>query len=138
MTLTDAGPLIALISTDEADQIAYLQALSNLSLPLETTWPAFAEAMCILRRVSGCIAQRALWRLISTNRIVLVELSTSALATSARLMDQYGDRPMDLANATLVAYAEENGHREIFTLDSDFLMYRIRGRQRFVVIPKMY
>ena len=138
MTLTDAGPLIALIDADEADHIACVQALTNLSLPLETTWPAFTEAMYILGRAGGSIAQRALWRLISTNRLVLVELSISALERSARLMDQYGDRPMDLADATLVAYAEENGHRKIFTLDSDFLIYRIRGRQRFEVIPKMH
>jgi predicted nucleic acid-binding protein len=31
-------------------------------------------------------------------------------------MDQYADRPMDLADATLVAYAEENGHRAIGTI----------------------
>ena len=35
----------------------------------------------------------------------------------------------------LVAYAEEHGHRRIFTLDSDFDVYRIRGRQRFDVVP---
>jgi hypothetical protein len=50
-------------------------------------------------------------------------------------MDQYADRPMDLADATLVAFAEEHGHRRIFTLDSDFHVYRLRGRQRFEVIP---
>jgi len=42
---------------------------------------------------------------------------------------------MDLADATLVAFAEEHGHRRIFTLDSDFHVYRIRGRQRSEVVP---
>jgi predicted nucleic acid-binding protein len=42
---------------------------------------------------------------------------------------------MDLADATLVALAEEEGHRRIFTLDSDFHVYRLHGRQRFDVVP---
>jgi hypothetical protein len=50
-------------------------------------------------------------------------------------MDKYADTPMDLADATLVALAEETGQRKIFSLDSDFHVYRIRGRQRFVVVP---
>lgn len=40
-------------------------------------------------------------------------------------MDKYADRPMDLADATLVALAEDQGHRKIFSLDSDFHIYRI-------------
>ncbi len=50
-------------------------------------------------------------------------------------MDRYADRPMDLADATLVAMAEERGDRRIFTLDADFQIYRFRGRPRFETIP---
>ena len=50
-------------------------------------------------------------------------------------MDQYPDRPMDLADATLVALAQEQGNRRIFTLDANFQMYRFRGRQRFEMVP---
>ena len=39
-------------------------------------------------------------------------------------------------DATLVAYAEEQGHRTVFTPDSDFGAYRIRGRLAFRVIPQ--
>lgn len=135
MTLTDAGPLIAIIDADEPDHKACLGALDELVLPLVTTWPAFTEAMYLLARAGGIRGQRALWRLVNTERLVIVDLSSSALERSARLMDKYEDRPMDLADATLVAYAEEQGHRKIFTLDSDFHFYRIRGRQRFEVVP---
>ncbi len=135
MTLTDAGPLIALIDADEADHVACMEALDELSLPLVTTWPAFTEAMYLLARAGGIRGQRALWRLVHTGRLIVADLSASALERSARLMDQYADRPMDLADATLVAFAEEHGHRRIFTLDSDFHAYRIRGRQHFEVVP---
>lgn len=50
-------------------------------------------------------------------------------------MKRYADRPMDLADATLVALAEERKLTRIFTLDADFRIYRIKGRKRFEVIP---
>ena len=136
MTLTDAGPLIAIIDADEPDHDACLAALDELALPLVTTWPAFTEAMYLLGQAGGIAGQRALWRLVQTDRVVIAELSTAALDRSAQLMDKYADRPMDLADATLVAFAEEQGHRRIFTLDADFQIYRIRGRQHFHVVPR--
>ncbi len=135
MTLTDAGPLVAIIDAGEPDHEACVAALDELQLPLVTTWPAFTEALYLLDRAGGIDAQRALWRLVRTDRLVVADLSGSAVERSARLMDQYADRPMDLADATLVAHAEEQGHRAIFTLDADFHVYRLRGRKPLESIP---
>ena len=137
MTLTDAGPLIAIIDGDEPDHASCMDALDQLTLPLITTWPAFTEAIYLLARAGGIRAQQALWRLVSTDRLVVADLSPSAIDRSARLMDQYSDRPMELADATLVALAEERGDRRIFTLDTGFQIYRFRGRQRFETIPAL-
>jgi predicted nucleic acid-binding protein len=135
LTLTDAGPLIAIIDADEPDHPTCVEVLDSVALPLTTTWPAFTEAMYLLGRAAGIGGQRALWRLVNTDRLVIADLSRSAVERSARLMVQHADRPMDLADATLVALAEEHAHRLIFTLDADFHVYRLRGRQRFDVIP---
>lgn len=137
MTLVDAGPLVAIIDADEADHAPCMDALDRLTLPLITTWPALTEAMYLLARAGGIRAQQALWRLVSTDRLVVVDLSPSVVDRSARLMDQHADRPMDLADATLVALAEERGDRRIFTLDTDFQIYRFRGRQHFETIPTL-
>ena len=58
MTLTDAGPLIAIIDADEPDHEACLKALDHLALPLVTTWPAFTVAMYLLGRAGGLLGQR--------------------------------------------------------------------------------
>ena len=50
-------------------------------------------------------------------------------------MGRYADRPMDLADATLVVLAEERREKRIFTLDADFDIYRIHGRARFELLP---
>lgn len=68
--------------------------------------------MYLLGRAGGIKAQRALWRLMQTDRLLVADLSRPAIERSARLMDQRADRPMDLADTTLVAYAEQEGHRE--------------------------
>ena len=53
-------------------------------------------------------------------------------------MDKYQDRPMDLADASLVVLAEKRGLRDIFTLDhADFQVYRISRRHAFRLWPKM-
>jgi predicted nucleic acid-binding protein len=135
MTLADAGPLIAIIDADEPDHEVCVEALDQLTLPLVTTWPAFTEAMYLLARAGGIRGQSALWKLVQSSRLVLADLSPALVERSARLMDQYADRSMDLADATLVALAEERGDRRIFTLDADFQIYRLRGRQHFEVIP---
>ena len=51
-----------------------------------------------------------------------------------QLMQQYHDVPMDLADASLVAAAEVLGIRQVFTLDSDFHIYRLHGKDAFDVI----
>ena len=51
------------------------------------------------------------------------------------LMERYQDTPMDLADASLVAAAERLGLSRIFTLDSDFYVYRIDDREAFEIVP---
>ncbi|MGH9006291.1 MAG: type II toxin-antitoxin system VapC family toxin [Acidimicrobiales bacterium] len=135
MTIIDAGPLIAIIDADEPDHQTCMMTLDRITVPFVTTWPAFTEAMYLLGRAGGIRAQLALWLLVKTDRLVLADLSPPAVTRSARLMEQYADTPMDLADASLVALAEERGDRRIFTLDQDFQVYRFRGRQRFETIP---
>ncbi|MGH2970136.1 MAG: type II toxin-antitoxin system VapC family toxin [Solirubrobacteraceae bacterium] len=135
MTLTDAGPLVALIDADEADHELCRAALGQLELPLATTWPAFTEAMYLLGRAGGSAGREALWRLVLSERLHVLDLSRPAIERSAKLMAKYADLPMDLADATLVAVAEERHNRRVFTLDSDFQIYRLNGRQRFDVVP---
>ncbi|HET9876831.1 MAG TPA: PIN domain-containing protein [Mycobacterium sp.] len=62
-----------------------------------------------------------------SKRLDIAELSTAVVERSAALMAKYADQPMDLADATLVALAEERGDRRIFTLYTDFQVYRLHG-----------
>ncbi len=50
-------------------------------------------------------------------------------------MEQYRDRPMDLADASLIALAETAGYTRIFSIDSDFYIYRLADGPALQVVP---
>jgi predicted nucleic acid-binding protein len=67
---------------------------------------------------------------------LLVPSSTMSLQRVRKLLDKYADLPMDFADATLVALAEELDCTSVFTTDrTDFSVYRIKGRKSFRILP---
>lgn len=70
-----------------------------------------------------------------TQKVLLIyEIEQSSCERLFSLMTQYKDRPMDLADASLVLVAEQTDERQILTLDTDFLFYRIRGKETFEIV----
>jgi hypothetical protein len=135
MIITDAGPLIAILDRDDKDHTACVGALKNVTGPLLSTWPAFTEAMYLLGDRAGWEAQQLLWRLVLRSDLVLATLDDATLRRSHDLMKKYSTVPMDLADATLVALAEQLGATRMFTLDGDFRIYRLKGRKAFEILP---
>lgn len=82
----------------------------------------------------GWRAQESLWGMTS-QVLQVIDLTRRAVERAHRLMEKYSDVPMSLADATLVALAEDRDIRRVFTLDSDFAMYRFRGRRAFELLP---
>ncbi|MBW3623757.1 MAG: PIN domain-containing protein [Armatimonadetes bacterium] len=135
MTLTDAGPLVSLINRGDAQHHRCSQALPRLSSPLLTTWPCFTEAMYLLGRIGGHPAQAALWGYLRNDLLRIRASTLEEVERMDALMLQYRDTPMDLADASMVAAAEALQVHRIFTLDTDFYVYRIGGTQAFEVVP---
>jgi predicted nucleic acid-binding protein len=73
--------------------------------------------------------------MVRTRQLILAETTPSMLARMPALMQQYRDLPMDLADASLVALAEEQRLVEVFTLDRDFRVYRLPDGRAFRVLP---
>jgi predicted nucleic acid-binding protein len=99
------------------------------------TWPAFTEAMYLVGDGLGWRGQEALWRIVRRGDLCILEAGASAVDRMERLMSKYRDVPMDLADASLIAAAEERGLTTIFTLDQDFRVYRLLGRRPFAIVP---
>ena len=135
MMLVDAGPLIALIHKDDAHHAACVAELRSITEPLGTVWPALTEAMYLLS--FSWKAQEALWEMVERGVVNLLEIEGRDLARIRELMKKYKDLPMDLADAALVAVAERERIRRIFTLDRrDFEVYRPAKLGRFIILPE--
>lgn len=100
-----------------------------------TTWPAFTEAMYLLGAAGGWRAQAHLWRLLQRGTLLLADLREPLMERMAALMERYADRPMDLADASLVALADQMGQTSIFTVDRDFHVYRLADGRAFIALP---
>lgn len=136
MILTDTGPLVALLDKDDANHESCLTTLRRLpAQPLLTTWPCFTEAMYLLGAVGGDRYQAQLWRFWSEGKLILHNLTSIELQRMIVLMHQYRDTPMDLADASLIALAESRNFRDIFSIDSDFYIYRLANGSVLSVYP---
>jgi predicted nucleic acid-binding protein len=137
MTLTDTGPLVALLNRNDPNHAACAAAAKALpSGPLVTTWPCFTEAMYLLyRAAAGYAGQEALWRLVAAGRLMLHTPDDAEVGRMAELMAKYQNVPMDFADASLIAAAEQLGVRRVFTLDRDFYVYRFADGTAAEVVP---
>ncbi|MGH9843489.1 MAG: type II toxin-antitoxin system VapC family toxin [Blastocatellia bacterium] len=136
MILVDTGPLFALVDKGQGElHRKCATTASSLRGPLLTTWPCLTETMYLLGDRCGWNGQLGLWRYLEKGALVLHSTLDDEWKRVRELMEQYHDTPMDLADASLVALAEVSGIKKIFTLDSDFYVYRINGKDIFEVIP---
>lgn len=134
MILCDAGVLLCLVDRTQPQHSAYRNAVLRLALPLVTTWSCLTEAMYLALHRGGWNMQKQLGQMLLDKLLTIYEVQASDYSRLLELMAKYRDRPMDLADATLVLAAERIGYRQILTLDSDFLFYRIGDRDTFDVI----
>jgi uncharacterized protein len=134
LILIDAGPLVALVDSDDQHHARCVAALKGLREPLATVWPALFEAMYLLSDLP--LAQEAIWEMLDRGAVLLFPLDSSDIPRIRELMRKYANRPMDLADAALLRVAEREGLRKIFTVDrADFSVYRLHNRIRPTLIP---
>ena len=134
MIVTDAGPLVALIDNTEEGHHECVEITRQIKGPLFTTWPAFTEAMYLLKR-SGWHCQHALWEMVHHGFVEIADPALYGTDRVSTLMRKYNDIPMSIADASLVAMCETIENWRIFTLDSAFHIYRGLGRHRFELVP---
>ena len=78
--------------------------------------------------------QNQLGKLLFEGLLTFYEIQPRDYSRMFQLIEKYQDRPMDLADATLVVAAERLGLKQILTMDSDFFFYLINDNEPFAVI----
>ena len=132
--LIDTGGILALLDRTDRWHKPCVAALDQLHLPLMTSEAVLTELFHLVGDNSREV--RAAWKFVRSGALTLSSITDADLPSLNALMDKYRDRPMDLADATLVHFAERHSISLILTIDhNDFETYRIRGKRRFRIVP---
>lgn len=132
MIIADTGFFLAVANADDCDHAPAVQALDRLREGLVTTWPVLTETTHLL---SARLGQRAVLAFVESARQGAFEVFALEAGHWPRLevlMRKYANLPIDLADASLVLLAEEQGDGRILSTDRrDFHAYRWKNRRPF-------
>ena len=132
-TLLDTGPLLAFLDADDRLHEWVCEQWRSLPPPLIICEPVLTEAVFLLK--SRGIDLDPLWELLRRG-IVKIDFDVQEeFEAISVLMSRYANLPMDLADACLLRMTEKRRDLRVFTLDSDFKIYRRHGRQ---VVPLIF
>ena len=127
VTLLDTGPLVTFLGSGLHREEWVHQQWKRLRPPLITCEPVLTEAAFLLKREG--IDPDGIFELVARGIVEIGLEIQSELADIRALMRRYRDQPMSLADACLVRLTELNSNAVIFTLDSDFRIYRRHGNK---------
>jgi uncharacterized protein len=126
-TLIDAGPCIALFDRDDRYHNQVKKLMQAFRGRLVTSWPVVTEVSHMLDFDQRVQVDFVRW--LERGAVEIAALSREDLPGIITLTEQYADRPMDLADATLLIIADREKIDDILSIDSDFSIYRTaRGR----------
>jgi len=133
--LLDTGALVSLLDRSHAHHLKYRRFFDGWEGVVVSTEAVLTEATHLLSGVHGGVSSCV--DFFVNGGAVLVPSTPSSLRRVRALLDKYADLPMDFADGTLVALAEELDTTSIFTTDrTDFSVYRVKGRRSFHLLPE--
>jgi uncharacterized protein len=130
--LLDTGPLVAVLNRADAHYAWAAEQWSRLRPPLLTCEAVVSEACFMLRRREH--GPRAVLETLRRGVFQIGFRLTDHATRVDHLMHKYARLPMSFADACLVCMAELYPESTVFTMDSDFRVYRKHGRS---VIPTL-
>jgi len=131
--LLDTGPIVALLSRDDASHDRVKELFAECLPPFRCCEAVIAEACFLMRKVHDAGPAEV----VALGRKGVYEISISLdkhWTNLEALLRKYSDRPISLADACLIRCAELHGEARILTLDSDFSFYRWGRNKRFQLI----
>ena len=130
--LLDTGPLVAFLNRRDRFHAWAVAQLDEIEPPLLTCEPVLSEACFLLRHDPAGPA--AVLDLVHDDLLRVGLHVPNEIVALQRLVRKYAELPISLADACLIRMAEMNSGSVLLTLDSDFKIYRMHGRQ---VVPTL-
>ena len=132
--LLDTGPLVAFLHMRDHYHRWTVDQFARISPPALTCEPVLTEACFLMRDLTK--GSESVLKLVETGLIKVAFELQNELTQIRKLVARYASVPMSLADACLVRMSEQLSGSNVWTLDSDFLIYRKHGRQVMpLIIP---
>ena len=134
--LADSGPLAALYNRRDKHHLQAVEFFRahGAGLRCLTTWEVVSEVTYFLDFSAAAQGDFLDWLHAGHQRglMQIASLMPEDLPGLSKMMRKYADRPMYLADASLVWLANKTGVTDIITIDrADFAVYRTAGRKAF-------
>ena len=126
--LIDAGPLIALFDSSEKHHHPVKAFLKAHPYRYVSTIAVFTEVSHMLDFSTN--AQKDFYQWVMHKGVIISDINQHDMPRLVDLTQKYADLPMDFADASLVITAEKTGIREIISLDRDFDIYLLPGKEQ--------
>lgn len=124
--IIDAGPLVALIRENDAFREWTREQMQHIQPPLYTCEAVLTEAMFLVRGHTN--GRETLLEMLNEGFLVIDFQLSQHKDMILNMVRRYDNVPMSLADACLVRMSELMPRSEVFTLDSDFHIYRKNAR----------
>lgn len=131
--LLDTGPLVALLSKNDANHDRARRMFAECAPPFRCCDAVVAEACFLMRKVHAtgpadvvALGARGVYRIAMS-----AEEHWTALEA---LFKKYSGRPISLADACLIRCAEIHHEPRIATFDTDFAVYTWARNRKFEVL----
>ena len=133
--LLDTGALVSLLDHRQTFHLQCVEFFTAWKGSVVSTEAVLTEATHLLSRVPS--GREKCLEFFLEGGAALISPSLTTLRRCHQLIEKYADVPMDYADATLVALAEELETDLVFTTDGDFQIYRMRRNHPLRIVPRL-
>ena len=130
--LVDTGPLVAFLNRMDRFHDWTAAQWNQIAAPMLTCEAAVSESCFLLSGIKN--GSDRVMQLIQREILMMSFHLDEHIDPVKKLLIKYQSVPMSLADACLVRMSELHSNSHVFTLNSDFNLYRKNGRQ---VIPSI-
>jgi predicted nucleic acid-binding protein len=131
--LLDTGPIVALLSHNDANHDRARALFAECTPPFRCCEAVIAEACFLMRKVHSAGPAEV----VALGRRGVYDIAISAAEHWAQLealLKKYSDRPISFADACLIRCAEIHHEARILTFDGDFGIYKWARNRKFNVL----
>ena len=120
--IIDTGPIVSLFSNRDQWHNWTERFFDTLDIPMITCQAVLTESLFLMHRNN--VQSDELFSFIKKGILIIENFNRNDWDNISKKMKKYSNIPMSFADACLVRMSENTPDARLFTLDSDFKIYR--------------